>query len=88
MLQSSPKCISEEELDRNVTKYENTAIPPQSRKRKMTTRGRNAFLSVKEALEPLSPVSYAKAPMIVNNAHSHLHCCHPVPSQQLRMTYE
>jgi hypothetical protein len=51
MLQSSANCNTEEkEPDGDRISYEIIAIPPQTRKRKMTTRRRNA-LSVQEALE-------------------------------------
>jgi hypothetical protein len=49
MLQSFVNCKTEEGLDRDGISCENIlAIPPQTRKRKMTTTRRNA-LSVKEA---------------------------------------
>ena len=51
MLQSSANCNTEEkETDGDCISYEIIAVPPQTRKRKMTTRRRNAF-SVQEALD-------------------------------------
>jgi hypothetical protein len=51
MLQSSANCNTEEkETDGDCISYEIIAVPPQTRKLKMTTTRRNA-LSVQEALE-------------------------------------